>query len=335
MSKRANPTAIGAFVVSAVALAVVGVVTLGGLQIFKKELPFVMFFDGDLGGLDIGAPVEIRGVKIGAVTKIRLFANSNSIGVYVNIDPSLLPKGGAIRQDAGAVEDMIKKGLRAQLKTQSFLTGQLLIYLDMFPKTPVVLFGLDPDVREIPTVPTALARLQAQFEKFLDSLSKIKLEELVSDVSLTMKGAKDLMASPELRAAVVSANTALKQADNALKQADTTLKRLDAQLDALGPKTDATLVEARELLAETKKFLAKVDAEIAPLAASIRGAGDAATGTLRTVDRAVDGDSRLGYEALRTLRDVADAARSLKALADYLERHPDALLRGKGGPDTK
>ncbi len=49
----------------------------------------------------------------------------------------------------------------------------------------------------------------------------------------------------------------------------------------------------------------------------------------------MDGDSRLGYEALRTLRDVADAARSLKALADYLERHPDALLRGKGGPDSK
>lgn len=91
----------------------------------------------------------------------------------------------------------------------------------------------------------------------------------------------------------------------------------------------------RELLAETRKFLSNVDAQISPLAASIKDAGAAATGTLRTVDRAVDGDSRLGYEALRTLRDVADAARSLKALADYLERHPDALLRGKGGPDSK
>jgi hypothetical protein len=91
----------------------------------------------------------------------------------------------------------------------------------------------------------------------------------------------------------------------------------------------------RELLAETRKFLSNVDAQIGPLAASIKDAGDAATGTLRTVDRAVDGDSRLGYEALRTLRDVADAARSIKALVDYLERHPDALLRGKGGPDSK
>jgi paraquat-inducible protein B len=328
MSKRANPTAIGAFVVGALALAVMGVVTLGGMQIFKKELPFVMFFDGDLGGLDVGAPVEIRGVKIGAVTKIRLFANSNSIGVYVNIDPSLLPKSSAVRQDVGAVEEMIRKGLRAQLKTQSFLTNQLLIYLDMFPKAPVVLVGLDPEVREIPTVPTTLARIQAQLEKFLDSLGNVKLEEVLSDVTLAMKSAKDLMAAPELMAAVVSANAALQQANK-------TLKRLDSQLDALGPTTEATLVETRELLVETRKVLANVDAEIGPLSASIKGAGDAAQGTLRTVDRAVDGDSRLGYEALRALRDVADAARSLKALADYLERHPDALLRGKGGPDGK
>jgi paraquat-inducible protein B len=335
MSKRANPTVIGAFVVGALALALFGVATLGGLQIFKKELPFVMFFDGDLGGLEVGAPVQIRGVKIGAVTKIRLFANSNSIGVYVNIDPSLLPKSSAVRQDVAAVEDMIKKGLRAQLKVQSFLTNQLLIYLDMFPKTPPVLVGLDPEVREIPTVPTTLARIRAQLEKFLDSLGNVKLEEVLSDVTLAMKSAKNLMAAPELMAAVVSANAALQQADK-------TLKRLDAQLDALVPKTEATLAETREFLAETREFLAEtrkvlanVDAEIGPLSASIRGAGDAAQGTLRTVDRAVDGDSRLGYEALRTLRDVAEAARSLKALADYLERHPDALLRGKGGPDGK
>ncbi|HEV2055932.1 MAG TPA: MlaD family protein [Methylomirabilota bacterium] len=328
MSKRANPTAIGAFVVSAVALAVVGIITLGGMQIFKKELPFVMFFDGDLGGLDVGAPVEIRGVKIGAVTKIRLFANTNRIGVYVNIDPSLLPRGGKVRQNAEAVEDLIKQGLRAQLKTQSMLTGQLLVYLDFFPGISVALVGLDPDVPEIPTVPTTLARLQAQVEAIFNKLDKVKFDELINDVSLTLKGAKDLMASPELKAAVVSANTALQQADK-------TLKRLDAQLELLGSKTDATLVETRELLAETRKFLANVDAQIGPLAASIKDASTSAQGTLRTVDRAVDGDSRLGYEALRTLRDVADAARSLKALADYLERHPDALLRGKGGSDSE
>jgi paraquat-inducible protein B len=156
VSARANPTAIGAFVVGAIALAVAGLVILGGLQIFKKELPFVMFFEGSLGGLDIGAPVEIRGVKIGTVTRIRLFARKQQIAVYVNIDPSLLPKGSeVVAGKVVAVEELIKDGLRAQLQTQSLLTGQLLIYLDYFPGTPIVLTRLDPTVPEIPTVPTS------------------------------------------------------------------------------------------------------------------------------------------------------------------------------------
>ena len=335
MSKRANPTAIGAFVVAALALAVAGLIALGGMQLFKKELPFVMFFEGDLGGLDVGAPVEIRGVRIGTVSKIRLFANSTKIAVYVNIDPTLLPRGSAVKQNAEAVESLVKRGLRAQLQTQSLLTGQLRVYLDMFPDTPIVLIGLDPDVREIPTVPTTLARMQARVEAFLDELQKVKIDQLVTDVSLTLKGAKDLMASPDVKAAIVSANQALRQADVALQEANQVFKRLDAKLETLSASADGALTETRDTMAEARKVLANLDAQIEPLAVALKDTSMTATGALRTVDRAVDGDSRLGYEALRTLRDLSDAARSVKALADYLERHPDALIRGKGGPDSK
>jgi paraquat-inducible protein B len=335
MSKRANPTAIGAFVVAALALAVAGLIALGGMQLFKRELPFVMFFEGDLGGLDVGAPVDIRGVRIGTVSKIRLFANSTKIAVYVNIDPALLPRGAAVKQNAEAVESLVKRGLRAQLQTQSMLTGQLLVYLDMFPDTPIVLVGLDPDVREIPTVPTTLARMQARVEAVLDKLDKVNIDRLVTDVSLTLKGAKDLMASPDVKAAIVSANQALRQADAALREANQVFKRLDAKLETLSASADGALTETRDTMAEARKVLANLDAQIEPLAVALKDTSTTATGALRTVDRAVDGDSRLGYEALRTLRDLSDAARSVKALADYLERHPDALIRGKGGPDSK
>jgi len=335
MSKRANPTAIGAFVVAALALAVAGLIALGGMQLFKKELPFVMFFAGDLGGLDVGAPVEIRGVRIGAVSKIRLFANSTKIAVYVNIDPTLLPRGAAVKQNAEAVESLVKRGLRAQLQTQSLLTGQLRVYLAMFPDTPIVLVGLDPDVREIPTVPTTLARMQARVEAVLDKLDKVNIDRLVTDVSLTLKGAKDLMASPDVKAAIVSANQALRQADVALQEANQVFKRLDAKLETLSASADGALTETRDTMAEARRVLANLDAQIEPLAVALKDTSMTATGALRTVDRAVDGDSRLGYEALRTLRDLSDAARSVKALADYLERHPDALIRGKGSPDSK
>jgi len=335
MSKRANPTAIGAFVLGAIALVVFGLITLGGLQLFKKELPFVMFFEGDVGGLDVGAPVEIRGVKIGTVTQIRLFAGTEEIGVYINIDTSLLPKETKIRTNVGAVEALIERGLRAQLKTQSLLTGQLIVYLDLFPGTPIKLVGLDPTVREIPTVPTTLEQLQARLQRLLDQLGTVKVDELVRNVTLAVASARELISSPELRSAIISARGALESANTALQEAQVVLKRVDSKIDGLAASTDSTLAEMKGLLVEARRSLAKIDVQIEPLATSVKDASSSAQTTLRTVDRAMEGDSGMGYEATRALRDVADAARSLKALADYLERHPEALIRGKGGPESK
>ena len=336
MSKRANPTAVGAFVVVALALAVIGLVTLGGLQIFRKELHYVMFFDGSLGGLDVGAPVEIRGVKIGTVSRIRLFSGNPKIGVYVSIDPSLLPRGGEVnRNPEEAVNRLIQDGLRAQLQTQSMLTGQLLVYLDLFPDTKIVLVGLDPSVKEIPTVPTTLARIQARLENFLDKLEKVPLDQLIASATQTLESTRTLLRSPEVRNAIVAATGALESADSALKEAERVVKRLDGKLDTLATQADATLTDTRKLIADTQKTLARLDSQIEPLSSSIQGTSESARQTLNSVERAVDGNSRTGYELIRALRDVADAARSLKALADYLERHPEALIRGKGGPESK
>ncbi|HEX6774492.1 MAG TPA: MlaD family protein [Methylomirabilota bacterium] len=335
MSTRANPTAIGAFVVGAIALAVAGLVILGGLEIFKKELPFVMFFEGSLGGLDVGAPVEIRGVKIGTVTRIRLFASRQQIGVYVNIDPSLLPKGTELTDNVQRVQDLIKQGLRAQLQTQSLLTGQLLVYLDYFPGSPILLTRLDPSVPEIPTVPTTLARLQARLESFLNKLEQVNLDQLTVAMTETLESARTLIGSREVKAAIISANSALQSADVALRNADQVIKGFDKKLDVVGDEAKATLVQTQKLIADAQKVLGRLDAQIEPLSSSLQTTSSSATDTLRSVDRAVAGDSRLGYEMVRALRDVADAARSLKTLADYLERHPDALIRGKGGPENK
>jgi len=341
MSKRANPTAVGAFVLAALALVVVGIVVLGGLQLFKKEWPFVMFFEGSLTGLDEGSPVVIRGVKIGTVSRIRLFATAPGqeplIGVYVNIDPSLLPKGGEVQGEKRelAIADLIKQGLRAQLQTQSLLTGQLLVYLDFFPDFPAVFARRDPTVQEIPTIPTTLARLQARLEALLDTIGKVNLNELTVAMTEALRSTRALVNSPEVKSAIVSANQTLQSADVALKNADHVIKGLDTKIDTLSAQADATLGDVRRLIGDAQKSVAKLDAQIEPLSASIQGAGDSARQTLRSVDKAVDGDSPLGYELVRALRDVADAARSLKALADYLERHPDSLLRGKGGPESK
>ena len=95
-----------------------------------------------------------------------------------------------------------------------------------------------------------------------------------------------------------------------------------------------TTIEPPGLMVEARKSLAQIDAQIEPFSTSIEDTSTSAQGALRPLERIVNGDSRAS-RPLRALRTVADAARSLKALAGYLERHPDVLLRGKGGPESK
>jgi paraquat-inducible protein B len=139
---------------------------------------------------------------------------------------------------------------------------------------------------------------------------------------------RDVARSPELA-------KALRTAGDAFARADVTLKNLDTQVAAVGERAGATLDDTRQLVK-------KVDREIEPLAASLRStleaartAAESAKGALVTVNRTLDGEGRLGDDLSQALRQLTGAARSLNALADYLQRHPEALLRGKEGRDAK
>jgi phospholipid/cholesterol/gamma-HCH transport system substrate-binding protein len=322
MSKRANPTVVGAFVLVAVALVVTGILTLGGLQLFRKEMTWVAFFDGDVGGLAVGSPVLVRGAQVGQVTAIRIaFDPHNGIAVYGTVDPKRLPKGAPIIRTQKELQPAIDRGLRAQLRIVSLVTGQLSVSLDFLPQTPVVLTGLEPGLPELPTVPTQLAQYQARLERILDALDKVDFGQLAQDVSGMVRGVSDVARSPELASAV-------RNAADAFRSADVALKRLDTQVAALGNRTGATLDDTRELVR-------KVNREIEPLAASLRTTVESAQRALETVNRTLDGETRLGDNLSQALRQLTGAARSLNALADYLQRHPEALLRGKQRPDAK
>src|SRR5574341_813672 len=126
MSKRANPKLIGAFVVGAVALVVVGVLLLGNLKaLFERPVRVVLFFDGDVNGLTVGAPIAFRGVKLGQVSDVRIKVEAGGkIAVYGQFPPRLLDD-----DTVTILQSVMKQGLRAQLALQSLLTGQLYVSL--------------------------------------------------------------------------------------------------------------------------------------------------------------------------------------------------------------
>jgi paraquat-inducible protein B len=371
MSKRANPTVIGVFVLVAVALVVTGILVLGGLQLFREETAAVAFFDGDVGGLSVGSPVLFRGAQLGQVSAIKVALDPhNKIGVYVTIAASGPGAPPRIRTQKD-LQPFIDRGLRAQLRIVSLVTGQLSLSLDYLPNTPVVLAGLEPGLPELPTVPTQLEQYQARLERILDALEKTDLAQLAQDVGEMVRSVRDIARSPELANAIRSAGDAFRRADVTLKTLDSQvaavgegagatlddtrqlMKKVDREIEPLAASLRSTLEATRELVEKadreiepvasalrttldaTRQLVKKADREIDPLAVSLRNTLDAAHDALETVKRALDGDTGLGDDLSQALRQLTGAARSLNALASYLHQHPEALLRGKEGSDGR
>ena len=348
MSKRASPTAIGAFVMGAVALVVVGLIVFGGINFFRRPLTYVMFFNTTVSGLSVGAPVEFRGVKVGQVSDIESRWGTEWIGVYVELDLRTLrgTRENDVQELGGLLTQAIQeKGLRAQLKWQNFLTGQLYVALDLSPKTPITLVGLDASVPEIPVIPTTLQQFTQQAEKLLTTLRELPLDELVRSAMQTVNGIEAMV--PELR-------TAVRSASGVLANSETLTRRLGQDagplLASFKDTSDAARLAVTDVSRDTRQLLQRVEAEVATLnalivkteaevgsvAASVKSASEQARDTLEkakatlgAVSGTADGDSRLGYELVKTLQDLGSASRSLRTLTDALDRHPEALLKGK------
>jgi len=322
MSKQANKTMIGAFVVGAVALVVAGVLAFGSGKFLKERHPFVLFFEGSVRGLDVGASVDFRGVKIGRVTDIVLRSDpakmSLEIPVYIEIEPERFTRIGEVKRDPEeSMRLLIDKGLRAQLEMQSLVTGKLMVELDFHPDKPARLHEIDPDYIEIPTISSDLAELAQRIEK-------APIEEILEKLHSAVSGIEKVVNSPEIMQSVRSLNDALEDVEKLVEN-------IDSHVDPLA-------TAAEETVRDTQKLVRHVDGRVGRLSASAEGAIKAAAvaieqaeDTLKSVENSAGDDSSLYYELNKTLGELSGAARSIRLLADYLNQHPESLLRGKGG----
>jgi paraquat-inducible protein B len=258
MSKQANKTAIGAFVLTAMILIIIAVVAFGSGRFFKHTSKFVLYFEGSVKGLQVGAPVLFEGVKVGQVTDIALRFNPKDLAVfipiYIEIDPATIKVvGGAeAKGRTDYIRPLIEKGLKAQLQIQSFVTGQLMISLAFWPEKQMHFVAAeDEHFPEIPTVPT-------DFQDLAKRLGELPLKEILDKLNNTLAGIEKIANSPKVQASLDSLDRVLKNVD-----------KIIVQYDGLGPQTN------------------------------------------------------------KTLEDVSRMSRSLRSLADYLERHPEAILKGK------
>ena len=343
MSRRANPKLIGVFVVGAVGLVVVGVLALGSLRwFFERPVRVVMLFDGDVNGLTVGAPIAFRGVKLGQVSDVRIkVGGGGKIAVYGELPPRLLGEDAVTM-----IRDAVQMGLRAQLELQSLLTGQLYVSLKLMPDTPAKLEAAEPHAIEIPTVPSALQEWSTRVEGLLNKLAALPLDQMITSATGAMEGIKDLAASPDLHQAIRRADGLLVDLQVLAREARPMVASITATSDtARGAVTDVaqdlrklaanletTSDAAKGLLTDGQKLVRDVDAQVGPVANSFIGTMEKAQGTLAGMDGVLTGRSALGYQLGQALQQITATARSVRALADYLDQHPESLLAGKGRP---
>ena len=332
MSRRASPTLIGAFVLGAVTLAVVTVLLVAGGQVFQERPRHVIYFEGAAQGLQVGAPVLFLGVKVGTVKQIQLGLDERNdrftVLVTIEVEPDVARSRAGETIDLGkrvTLKDLVERGLRAQLRIQSLLTGQLYVDLDFHPDKPAVFVAIDSDVSEIPSIPTPVQEFTARIEN-------VPWDRFIAQVSAIGSALDKLLADP-------ATSEIPRRLEETLAHLDVLVSKLDAEAQPTMAALRGNLAELQETLLVARAALNRLGAAAdqvnmlaspdAPVVAGLTRSAEELSNAARTVGAFAEEESPSMVHLNTALQEMTKAARSLRMLAETWEQQPESLVRGK------
>lgn len=346
MDNRLDVRIIGLFVLGGLALATVLVLMFGGGYYFSHVQRFVAYFPGSVNGLNSGAPVKLRGVSIGRVDNVLVQYDLDQnrvltpVVLEIDLEKVMETRGQKPGHAHPGLGELIERGLRAKLALQSLVTNQLYVDIDFLPGQPAVLVG-QKSFRwpEIPTVTSSKDEIEKTVQQVVREVRELPLKDTVEAALGAIRRVDSLLAKPETDAAIVNLNRTLLD----LQQL---LRHVDGKVDNLSGNVDQTAREARQLVKRLDQSAATLTTAVDGLARDGRvlvnhlnagvpdllgNANDSlkqARATLSTLEGMTQPDAELST----ALRDMSEAARAIRRLADTLERHPDNLLYGRRPP---
>ncbi len=276
--------------------------------------PFLIHFNESVRGLNRDAAVEFRGLQVGTVREIlparSIGPGEVRIGVLIGLDPGLLPYSTDSELTIGWerrlewVGRLAASGARAQLKTGNLLTGQKYVDIDVYPNAAPVEVVADMGYPVIPSISGSLQGITDSVASILSRLESVDIAAIGRNINAAARGASELANDAGLRETLAHLNASSRQ--------------LDTLLATVNGRAGPVLDNATRASADLSILVRDASAAMRQMEA-----------TLQSLEASTSADGRMGNEVMKAMRELSAAARAIRAMAEYLERHPEALISGK------
>ncbi|MBE9526388.1 MAG: MCE family protein [Proteobacteria bacterium] len=343
-NNKTNPALIGSFILVSVGLMSVIILYYSANLFSNNKQTYNIMLRTNTAGLDIGSPVVLQGVKIGKVTNIIVGFNKNldqfEVQVSIIIDRNKVrwPKGIPQADHNELRSSLIDRGLRAKLAMHNLITGKLMIQIDFHLGTKLVLAGLE---NEIPSIPSS------SLNKLMEDIAALDIKKINNRIIKLSDGLERLL---------TNAHELIKGMDRIFNDGKTqiikdkllvTLKDIDITVNELNQQIKPLTSNLNNVIIDTQQLIRRVDSKVDVITQSVLYAGnevgdlasllkkdiipllDSLKIAVTDVESMIQKGSPLRVELVKTLRNISKATLSLKEFANYLERHPEALLKGK------
>ncbi len=310
-----KPILVGGFVLGALALAVAAILLFGSMHLFTRTMHIVGVFQGSVAGLNVGSPVTFRGVNIGKVAhmqvQVDVLHHTGIIPVYMQLEPDKIAwVEGNFRPDVESFQRAVAAGIRAQLRSDSLVTGQLSVDLDFYPGTPVILTHLSGEVLQIPTMPSDLQNLK-------EEIQDLNLRELAEKTRQTLASMQHIL------------DQAGSQIGPLTMSLRSTLETTRGALIAVQGNAARTLDHIDKLAVDGRGQIATNGRDLDQLLRTAQATATQAETLISSLNDLTAERSPLRDDLQSTVRDLSDSASSLRTFTRELERDPMGTLLKK------
>ena len=272
---------------------------------YENRIKLVAYFQGSVRGLSMDAPVEMYGIQIGSVTGIHLDLARNGttsrVVVHMEIQPGRFMSHPDVspKNLLAVAQTLVTRGLGAELQSASLITGQSVVEFTFQPNSAPVQVRQVNDEIEVPSTSGSFDDITSNLAQVAQKLGALPLDQIAANLNDALHGVSQLVAGPEMSQSLKALNTTLSSAQDVLRHIDSGTEPLLRRLPEIAEGLQAAVDRAGKLVSSTES-------------------GYGANSSFRR-------------DLERLLSETSDTARSVRLLADYLDQHPEALIRGRAG----